>query len=91
MDQQRLSDILDILGYMAVAHVANLADLVEEHGHPSDISALEEARESLATCARELANDFPDLSRLMLEQTSEDIVRDSMGEIVTRYGSPKKS
>ena len=91
MDQQRLSDVLDILGYMAVAHVVNLVDLVNEHGSPADIAALENARESIAICARELAADFPDLSRQMLEQTSEDIVSDSMSEIVARHGSPKMS
>ena len=91
MDQQRLSHVLDILGFMAVAHVVNLVDLVEEHGNPADILALEEARKDLAICARELAADFPELSRQMLEQTSEDIVRDSMSEIVARYGSPTKS
>lgn len=91
MDQQRLSDVLDILCYMAVAHVVTLTDLVEEHGDPADISALEDTRDYLAVCARELATDFPELSKKILEQTSEDIVRDSMSEIVARHRTPKKS
>ena len=91
MDPQRLSDVLDILVYMAAAHIATLEARIEEHGDPTDISALEDARESLAVCARELAADFPELASKVFEYTSEDIVRDSMSEIVARHRAPKKS
>lgn len=89
MDPRVISAVLDILGYMAVAHTCHLVDEVNRHGRPEDIIALAEARTNIATCARAIRDDYSEIADMMLQQVSQDIVENVIDEAVAKHSDPR--